>query len=173
MLAAITIVAGGFVAGTHAGLIFNTFPLMDGRLLPDGYSDLQPFLRNLTENVAAVQFDHRLLATLTLVAITGLAILGLRGALPRMLAVCLLLAVALQYGLGVATLLLAVPVPVATAHQAGAVVLLTVLLVVVHHLAGRFSAMPVPRQGSNGPPGAAANEASNGASSGMSGGAAP
>ena len=64
-LVALTIVAGGFVAGTHAGLDYNTFPLMDGQLVPDGYARLTPFLRNLTENIAAVQFDHRLLATLT------------------------------------------------------------------------------------------------------------
>ena len=57
--------AGGFVAGTHAGFDYNSFPLMDGQLVPDGYARLTPFLRNLTENIAAVQFDHRVLATLT------------------------------------------------------------------------------------------------------------
>ena len=67
---ALTIVAGGFVAGTHAGFDYNTFPLMDGRLAPIGYSRLEPFVRNLTENIVAVQFDHRLLATLT-VLVTG------------------------------------------------------------------------------------------------------
>src|SRR4051794_16437550 len=117
---ALTIVAGGFVAGTHAGLIFNTFPLMDGRLVPDGYTDLQPFLRNLTENVAAVQFDHRLLATLSLLLVSALVVLGLRGALPLALALGLLMTILLQYALGVTTLLLAVPVSAGTAHQAGA-----------------------------------------------------
>ena len=62
---ALTIVAGGFVAGTHAGYDYNNFPLMDGQVVPDGYARMTPFLRNLTENVAAVQFDHRVLATLT------------------------------------------------------------------------------------------------------------
>ncbi len=56
---ALTMLAGGFVAGTHAGLDYNTFPLMDGRLVPLDYARLAPFARNLTENIAAVQFDHR------------------------------------------------------------------------------------------------------------------
>src|SRR6185312_4689941 len=56
-LVALTILAGCFVAGLKAGLTYNTFPLMDGRLIPEGYGQLQPFVRNLTENIAAVQFD--------------------------------------------------------------------------------------------------------------------
>jgi len=100
-LVALTIIAGGFVAGTHAGLVYNTFPLMDGRLVPDGYTDLQPLLRNLTENVIAVQFDHRLLATLSAIAVAVLGVAGLRGALPKPAALGLLAAVALQYALGV------------------------------------------------------------------------
>src|SRR5580698_1950356 len=55
-LLGLTIVAGGFVAGTHAGLVDNTFPLMDGRLVPPDYAQLDPFPRNLTENLPAVQF---------------------------------------------------------------------------------------------------------------------
>ena len=70
--------AGGFVAGTHAGYDYNTFPLMDGQLVPDGYARLTPFLRNLTENVAAVQFDHRLLATLTALVTAARSLSALR-----------------------------------------------------------------------------------------------
>lgn len=132
----LTIVAGGLTAGTHAGFTYNTFPLMDGRLVPDGYAMLHPWIRNLTENIAAVQFDHRLLATLTLILVSTLAVLGWRLGLPRPLAVCLAAAVAGQYALGVTTLLLVVPVSVATMHQSGAVLLLTVVLVVVHRLSG-------------------------------------
>ena len=111
---------GAFTAGLRAGLIYNTFPLMDGRLVPAGYAALEPLARNLSENVAAVQFDHRLMATLTAILVTALALTGLRGALPRPVAVCLLLAVGVQYALGVTTLLRVVPVGLATAHQAGA-----------------------------------------------------
>src|SRR5437762_99813 len=52
-LIALTIMCGGFVAGLHAGLVYNTFPLMDGGLVPAGYAELQPFVRNWFENVAA------------------------------------------------------------------------------------------------------------------------
>ena len=137
----LTILAGGFTAGLHAGRTYNTFPLMDGRVVPDGYAMLKPFVRNLTENVAAVQFDHRLLATMTLILVTALAVIGWRSALPKALSVCLAVAVLCQYGLGIATLLLVVPVGVATLHQCGAVVLLTVILVVLHRVPGTAPAM--------------------------------
>lgn len=133
-MVSLTIVAGGFTAGLHAGLTYNTFPLMDGSLVPDGYDALQPWVRNLTENVAAVQFDHRVLATLTLVLVSTMAALGWRAGLPRPIAVGLVVAVACQYLLGVTTLLLAVPVAIGTLHQLGAVLLLTVMLIVVHRL---------------------------------------
>lgn len=135
-MVSLTIVAGGFTAGLHAGFTYNTFPLMDGRLVPDGYAMLHPWIRNLTENIAAVQFDHRLLATMTLLLVSAMAALGWRSGLPRPLAACLAAAVIGQYLLGVTTLLLVVPVSVATLHQSGAVVLLTVMLVVVHRLSG-------------------------------------
>lgn len=146
-MVSLTILAGGFTAGLHAGLTYNTFPLMDGQLVPDGYANLHPFLRNLTENIAAVQFDHRVIATLTLILVSTLAVLTFRAGLPRPLAACLAVAVVGQYLLGVTTLLLVVPVPVAAMHQSGAVLLLTVMLVVVHRLSGtarRPVQMPAP-----------------------------
>jgi heme a synthase len=133
-MVSLTILAGGFTAGLHAGLTYNTFPLMDGALVPDGYTSLTPLIRNLTENIAAVQFDHRLLATLTLIVVSTLAVVGWRAGLPRPLVVCVAVAVIAQYLLGVTTLLLVVPVSVATLHQAGAVILLTIVLVLVHRL---------------------------------------
>jgi heme a synthase len=137
VLVALTIVAGGFVAGTHAGLSYNTFPLMDGSLVPPDYAQLEPFPRNLTENIAAVQFDHRVLATLTvLVATTTLAV-GLAMRVLRTVRVAVIAfgaAVAVQYALGVATLLLVVPAWLAAAHQATAILLLTATLVLLHAL---------------------------------------
>jgi cytochrome c oxidase assembly protein subunit 15 len=130
----LTILAGGFTAGLHAGLTYNTFPLMDGRLVPDGYTTLDPLILNLTENVAAVQFDHRVLATFTLLLVSALAAVGWRCGLSRPLMICLAAAVVAQYALGVTTLLLVVPVAVATLHQFGAVILLTVMLVLLHQL---------------------------------------
>ena len=136
-LVGLTIVAGGLVAGTHAGFDYNTFPLMDGHVVPEGYARLEPFLRNLTENIAAVQFDHRLLATLTALAAAALVVVGLAARPPplvRLPLLALALAVAVQYLLGVATLLLVVPVWLAAAHQANAILLLTAALVLLHGL---------------------------------------
>jgi len=136
-LVALTILAGGFVAGLHAGLTYNTFPLMDGSFVPTGYAQLQPFPRNWFENIAAVQFDHRLLAMTTVASVVLLWVVGKRTVLPRpaRLALHALLAAAgLQFALGVATLLLVVPIPFAAAHQAGAVLLLTAAIVFRHAL---------------------------------------
>jgi heme a synthase len=136
-LIAVTIVAGGFVAGTRAGLTYNTFPLMDGRLVPLGYGQLHPFYLNWFNNIAAVQFDHRVLA-LTVVAIVLLMwIAGLRARLPipaRNALHLLFVAAVLQMTLGISTLLLVVPVPLAAAHQAGAVLLLSAAIYFRHAL---------------------------------------
>ncbi len=88
-LVSLTIVAGGFTAGLHAGLSYNTFPLMNGRLVPSSYAALDPFWRNLTENVAAVQFDHRVLATLTALTALATVVCGLSSYLPRRIRVVL------------------------------------------------------------------------------------
>jgi cytochrome c oxidase assembly protein subunit 15 len=136
-LVALTIIAGGFVAGLHAGLTYNTFPLMDGSFVPAGYDQLQPFIRNWFENVAAVQFDHRVLAMATVASVMALWFAGMRAALPaatrRALHTLFGMAV-LQFGLGVSTLLFVVPIPLAAAHQAGAVLLLTAAIVFRHSL---------------------------------------
>ncbi|MGC2414174.1 MAG: COX15/CtaA family protein [Stellaceae bacterium] len=136
-LVALTMLAGGFVAGLHAGLTYNTFPLMDGSLVPAGYGQLHPFIRNWFENVAAVQFDHRLLAMASVAAVLLLGLAGWRSALPpsaRLALHALLAAAILQFALGVATLLLVVPIPLAAAHQAGALLLLTASIVLRHAL---------------------------------------
>jgi cytochrome c oxidase assembly protein subunit 15 len=140
-LVALTIVAGGLVAGLHAGLVYNTFPLMDGQLVPDGYAGLDPFARDLIANIPTVQFNHRVLASLTLLSATGLTIaawpfrdrLGWRAGFVAG-------AVLAQYALGVMTLLLVVPPGLAILHQLGATTLLTSVLVIAHavrHARGR------------------------------------
>jgi heme a synthase len=129
--------SGGLVAGIHAGLAYNTFPLMNGHLLPPEYLALQPWYRNLFNNVAAVQFDHRLIAWL-LAILVPLFWLGSRRVqlVPRARLACniLVLALALQIALGISTLLLMVPVPLAAAHQAGALTLFATSLWVSHEL---------------------------------------
>ncbi len=131
-LVSLTILAGAFVAGLHAGLIDNSFPLMGGRLVPPDYGALHPFLRNLFANPAAAQFDHRVLALLTAAAVLSLWGKGLFSPLPqtvRRALHALFAAVLIQVGLGVATLLLVVPLPLAVLHQAGAVAVLSAAIV--------------------------------------------
>ena len=136
-LAVLAMLAGGFVAGIRAGFDYNTFPLMEGRLVPQGYWVLEPTWKNLTANIAAVQFNHRLLATATLVAAAWAAFLAGRS-LPRGrvrgAAMGLAIAIGLQYALGVATLLAVVPVWLGTLHQAVAVLVLTGALLALHAL---------------------------------------
>lgn len=126
-----TALSGGFVAGIDAGFAYNTFPLMDGALIPDGLLPLQPWYLGLFEDVTTVQFTHRVLATLTGGAIIAFWLQARRRAPTariRWSVDVLAAAVCLQYALGVATLLMVVPVPLGVSHQAGAVVLWTAAL---------------------------------------------
>jgi cytochrome c oxidase assembly protein subunit 15 len=132
------ILAGGLVAGLHAGLIYNSWPLMDGSLAPLHLFDARPWWRNPLENIAMVQFDHRMLAYLALLC--AAAVCWRVFALPmidskvRRAVLVLLAAIAVQVGLGIATLLLVVPVPLAVVHQAGALVVFTAALWLCHSL---------------------------------------
>lgn len=127
----LTIASGGFVAGLRAGFTYNTFPLMNGHWVPDGLMLMEPAWRNLFENITTVQFNHRVLAIGTAVLITAFWWVARRatGSAPVRQALNLLLAaVALQIALGISTLVLVVPISLAAAHQAGAVLLLTAML---------------------------------------------
>ncbi len=125
----VTAFSGALVAGLDAGLVYNTFPLMDGVLIPDGMFEMSPTYINLFENIMTVQFDHRVLAQTTFLAVVALWLYGRRlgaaGGLARALN-GLALVIVLQVTLGILTLLLVVPITLAIAHQAGAVVLLGV-----------------------------------------------
>lgn len=136
-LAGLTVVSGGFVAGLNAGLIYNTFPLMEGRLVPEDYVSLSPFWLNWFETIAAVQFNHRLLASLTALAALGLWLWSWRLPLQpkqRLAMHLVALAVSGQFLLGVATLLAVVPISLAVLHQAGAIVLLSCILFAVYRI---------------------------------------
>jgi cytochrome c oxidase assembly protein subunit 15 len=135
ILVFITVLSGGFVAGTDAGFTYNTFPLMGDRLVPTGLFTLEPAIRNIFENVTTVQFNHRLLAFTIFTFVFVLWTMQLKiNLLPRTrLAVHFLLAaVVLQLILGISTLLLIVPVSLGIAHQAGALILLTTSLWTLH-----------------------------------------
>ena len=130
-LIALTMASGAFVAGLRAGLIYNSFPLMEGQWIPPAYSSDAPWYINSFENMAAVQFHHRILALVTTGAaliIGGLCALKKQRHAGRIAGVLLMAGAMAQAGLGIATLLLVVPLPLAAAHQAGAFVLLGLAL---------------------------------------------
>lgn len=129
-LVLVTVASGGFVAGLDAGMTYNTFPLMDGQWIPDGLLLLEPAWRNPFENVAMVQFDHRVLAVASVVAVLWLglrAVCSVAAARARTAALASSAMVLVQGALGIATLLLVVPVSLGAAHQAGAMVLIALL----------------------------------------------
>ena len=132
-----TLVAGAFVAGTRAGYLDNTFPLMEGQFVPPDYWHLVPAWRNWFENLTTVQFDHRVLAESTWFAIAALWVASFRARLApgqRWALHALFFFACLQVALGITTLLTVVWLPVAALHQAGALCLLTAALVAVHAL---------------------------------------
>lgn len=127
----LTILSGGFVAGNDAGLVYNTFPTMNGEWWPKDLFAIDPFIANFFEDVTTVQFDHRVMAlvTATLIVVFWARSRGVALApRARWAADLLVVMVLVQVFLGIATLLLVVPVPLAATHQAGAVALLTLAL---------------------------------------------
>jgi len=121
ILLEVQIVAGAFVAGLDAGMGYNTWPLMDGALIPKGLDVIDPFWKNLFENALTVQFNHRMIAY-GVVAFTGWLLWrqakrggfgGADGWLPRIAAL-----IALQVVLGILTLINMVPISLALGHQA-------------------------------------------------------
>jgi len=129
---------GALVAGIRAGFAYNTFPSMNGHVVPPEILMIDPWYRNFFDNMATVQFDHRLLAwTLALVVPLLWWRVRRHGAAPRAARIgadLLLALLALQVALGIATLLLRVPVPLAAMHQAGAVLLFAAALNLAHAL---------------------------------------
>ena len=127
--------SGGMVAGLRAGYAYNTFPLMNGHLVPPEVLLLEPWWTNFGYNLATVQLVHRTFFWLLALAVP------LAWWRYRHLAAAhaLAAAFALQAALGIGTLLLRVPVLLGTAHQGGAVLLLAAALWLAH------SARPAPR----------------------------
>jgi cytochrome c oxidase assembly protein subunit 15 len=142
VLIVLQIGAGAFVAGLDAGMGYNTWPLMDGALVPDGMGIMQPFWRNLFENNLTVQFIHRTIAYIITAYVAVLlwqqrssgGFKGVHGWLPR-----LALLILVQVTLGIMTLLHAVPISLAVGHQAMAFMLagVTVAYIADMRRAGR------------------------------------
>ncbi len=132
------VLTGGFVAGIRAGFAYNTFPLMNGHVVPPEIMLLDPWWKNFFYNMATVQFDHRLLAWVLAFAAPLLwwKVRAAAGAPARARtgAHLLLAMLAVQIALGIATLVHVVPVPLAAAHQAGALLVFALALHVAHAL---------------------------------------
>jgi len=133
----VTIISGGFVAGLKAGKIYNTFPKMGEHWIPPDFLALEPGWRNFFDNMAAVQFDHRVLAITTFVLIVTYWAKLRNTDLPARLrrgVTALLYTAILQVALGISTLLLVVPIALAATHQAVAILLFTVAIYLCHGL---------------------------------------
>lgn len=126
-LIAVTILSGALVAGTGGGLIYNSFPLVNGALWPDDYASGAGPLPDAISSPVATQMHHRVMATATTVAVAAVWVLsGGPGAGPPNH--MLLAATGLQAGLGILTLLSAADPTLSVLHQAGAVLLLSAAL---------------------------------------------
>jgi len=136
-MAFITLVSGAFVAGLDAGLVYNSFPKFADRWIPEDILAFSPALRNITENPTTVQFNHRILGTTTLALLSLVAVRARSLPLPphvKTAALALGLMGWMQVAMGVTTLLLYVPVPVAAAHQSGALMTLSIAMWLAHEM---------------------------------------
>ena len=143
------IAAGGFVAGLRAGMGYNTWPLIDGAVVPAGLGLMEPWWRNLFENALTVQFAHRMLAyAIALAALANAAELWRRGPSDlRSSAMGLAAAVLAQSAIGIATLITQVPMELALAHQAGGLIVVAAAVWHLHCVSQFRLSSPSPRRG--------------------------
>ncbi|CAA6661556.1 unnamed protein product [Spirodela intermedia] len=131
----ITAVSGAFVAGNDAGHAYNTFPKMGDTWIPDDVLSMEPLFRNFFENTSTVQLNHRILATTSLISIGGLWLatrkIDMHPAINSLIRSTLGMA-ALQVTLGITTLLTYVPASLGSAHQAGALTLFSLIILLAH-----------------------------------------
>ncbi len=122
---------GAFVAGLRAGRVYNTWPLMEGRFVPESYFISGPRFQDLFESMAAAQFNHRIGAYVLFAAAAVMMIVAWKTALaPR--ARMLFAMVLAQAGLGIWTLIAGTPLALGLAHQAMAVLVLAAAIYLVH-----------------------------------------
>ncbi|KAI4463227.1 cytochrome c oxidase assembly protein cox15 [Holotrichia oblita] len=126
-----------FVAGLDAGLVYNSFPKMADKWIPDDIVALQPKSSNITENPTTVQFNHRILGTTTLTLISALWLMSRKRILPpRAYTATAAFGIMawIQVILGISTLLTYVPVSLAASHQAGSLMTLSTAVWLTHEL---------------------------------------
>ena len=127
----ITILSGGFMAGSHAGQSFNTYPLMNGKFIPDDIYLKELGIWNLFENTVTINFNHRWIATLTFIYTFSLfTYLFIKKfiELNKIIVLLVLFTLSLQFFLGVMALLSNVAIQYASLHQTNSVLLLSILL---------------------------------------------
>lgn len=131
-LVATTMLWGAFTAGLDAGFVYNTFPLMGGRLIPHELGFQGPVWIDLTHNPVSVQFVHRWLGVLSFLTAAGFSFHAWRRGARAAVFLLPGIAASVQLCLGIATLLSGVDIALATAHQGGALILLGTLLAAGH-----------------------------------------
>tara|TARA_Y100000590_G_scaffold291406_1_gene328148 strand:- start:2460 stop:3491 length:1032 start_codon:yes stop_codon:yes gene_type:complete len=127
----VTIISGAFMAGTHAGNSYNTFPLMSGQIIPDGYFINEYRFFNIFENTIAINFNHRWLAVFTFIFIfvTNLyLLLTVKNINLKFALITVIIFISLQFILGILTLVYNVPILLASMHQTNSVLLLASML---------------------------------------------
>ena len=131
----ITIASGGFMAGTNSGQSFNTFPLMNGKIIPDDYHIKDYGIYNIFENTVAINFNHRWLSIFVFFYIVFVCFKFIKfnnSNISNILVYLILFFLSLQVLLGVVTLLSNVYLPLASMHQTNSILLLSTLLISYH-----------------------------------------
>ena len=131
VLLSLQLLLGAFTAGLDAGYGFNTYPLMHGQWLADAAVMMEPFWRNFIENGVMIQFMHRWVGALLLIGVVGLAFSAARNGM-LFPAVVLVVVTAAQFAIGVATLMLRVPVVLGSLHQAVGCLMVLALVYLVY-----------------------------------------
>ena len=137
ILTFLTIISGAFVAGTDAGLAYNNFPLMGDGILPPEPFLLNPWWTNFFENISLIQFDHRVLASITSIVIIFTCINDRKkfnNILIRRLYLFIVSTIILQYILGILTLRLYVPIPLGVIHQLGSLIVLSAITILLSEI---------------------------------------
>ena len=131
----ITIISGGFMAGTHSGQSFNTFPLMNGEFIPEGYYLKEYGWVNSFENTVAINFNHRWLASFTFLLICSFhlyLLISKKYKRDNFSLILVIITISLQFFLGILTLINNVPIFSASLHQTNSILLLASMLFAYH-----------------------------------------
>lgn len=123
------IASGAFVAGLNAGMVYNSFPLMDGQLIPEGLGVMSPWYLNIFENVTTVQFIHRYLAMINVINLLAYCYKILNLKTNKKIAILLAGSILLQFALGILTLILQAPLLISLLHQAMAIILFITMVI--------------------------------------------